>query len=228
MQSRSETVFSSRHENLGAKFSNEALLVSWKLTQHFVDGLLDFPNQDAFIGLSCRIVSHSLGGELCSLLSNLFFSFLLADTSVSLNGSVDWLILLSGLLLSLFTHSCLIRSLLLDLGDLLRFLNKANNDVAADGLRLADQLKQQLNVHSAANLLKSGSIGVALKVLLDLGQKVGDKMDILQDAQVNKLENKFDHFFADLEEVDAVVIEVLSCHLVQVVCFKDKLQSLSM
>jgi hypothetical protein len=83
-------------------------------------------------------------------------------------------------------------------------------------------------VHSAANLLKSGSIGVALKVLFDLGQKVGDKMDILQDAQVNKLENKFDHFFADLEEVDAVVIEVLSCHLVQVVCFEDKLQSLSM
>ena len=46
-------------------------------------------------------------------------------------------------------------------------------------------------------------------------------MDILQDAQINKLENKFDHFLTDLEEVDAVVIEVLSGHLVQVVCFED-------
>ena len=62
---------------------------------------------------------------------------------------------------------------------------------------------------------------------LDLLEQERCQMSGLENTEVDQLQHELDDFFSNLEQIDAVDFEVLSRHLVEVVCFENQVQSFS-
>ena len=62
---------------------------------------------------------------------------------------------------------------------------------------------------------------------LDLLEQERCQKSGLENTEVDQLQHELDNFFSNLEQIDAVDFEVLSRHLVEVVCFENQVQSFS-